>query len=1252
MAQASSLSRPSALDNGDSALAAVRLEVRSGAGRATAYEVGDGGFLIGSVTGCDLRLPGSNLPPIICVIGRTDSAASLRRLAPVLPILVNGKAVASAYLRNGDTIAIGPIEIVLTVHPAKRAHLPPSSESADTDQGEREHNLNEQLQQLESERAQWTRRREEIEAECRQRAEELQEVVQRLRKQEGELTAARAELEERERLWKTEHEGLAERERQIAELDEESRKQNEEGASVRRELAEIRQQLYQRYHERRERLIKQQQAIHKAARRLQQRKQRIDAGEADLAARRQEWEQKQIEIEGRGEQTERERQLLEEQHRLIVSRQQETHRDLSERAQNVQQREEKLVDAQSALEKGQKQHQADLVRLDRIQATLELRQKQMQASALEVDRRYEQLQRDTRELEEQAAQLDEWHNRLSSETEELAKRKKEYDEHTGQLDQRAAALEGQQAMLATLRTRLERMREELRRQEQTLGDQRVLQEATESDLRTRVAEAERLRTEVDNDRQLHAEERRRFEERQATMEAAIAQLRQAREALDGEEKQLRTEQEQVRTASADLAEQAALLTARGSQLEQEQEKLQSERHTIHERETALVRAEQALAALQEQVRRRLDEVTERQRLQDEEQQRLNAETAKLSEQAKIIEQDRQLAETRLNQARQELGERATELDAQARKLVDSEEKHKAEQQRIDEAQTSLGGQRQVLASERIAFEVERQKAQDEAARLRAEAEASRQEVVALGKQLPELEARAASALERLMQAREQLREHLSEIHGYVRQSRSDMEGVRRDFQSEVERVRQQELDLHVARDEHRLAAAAFRQQIVEWQGRLAEFRQALHRDETRLERRASEVDEQAQQVADTSARLTEQAEHLQQQERLVSERRGEVDRHLNDMREWYRRKMREIAGLDVGVPSASEEDSLAYAIGSDSPVRDDRGILSITGDLDAGDRQLGDLLRSLELIDGDTLTALLLEARRQRRSLRQLLLAGNYLTLFQIALIEAGNLDGLVLGPVRVIDRLQATPREAVYRVFDPRRDCELMLRHLAESEMEDAVRPDEFLQRFAAAEAVQHENVAATMEVLAIAGRPAVLQEWLHGLPSTEWPVLAGAPGVWLRLVTQAAQALQAAHSAGLIHGHLHSSSFVFTREGVLKLCGLGEPRWLAVPPPQDADEPSAPRDLAALGHIAAGWAAVAPTGKGSKTKGLPAPLQSILSRFHHDDELQRYVSAAALLEDLARVAAETPANSAAWERFVRQVREESAASAMRQSA
>ena len=67
-------------------------------------------------------------------------------------------------------------------------------------------------------------------------------------------------------------------------------------------------------------------------------------------------------------------------------------------------------------------------------------------------------------------------------------------------------------------------------------------------------------------------------------------------------------------------------------------------------------------------------------------------------------------------------------------------------------------------------------------------------------------------------AREQLREHLAEVHAYARQSRDDLEPPAQQVQAEAERVRQQELALHVARDEHRLAVAAFRQQLIEWQG--------------------------------------------------------------------------------------------------------------------------------------------------------------------------------------------------------------------------------------------------------------------------------------------------------------------------------------------------------------------------------------------------------------------------------------------------
>jgi hypothetical protein len=267
-----------------------------------------------------------------------------------------------------------------------------------------------------------------------------------------------------------------------------------------------------------------------------------------------------------------------------------------------------------------------------------------------------------------------------------------------------------------------------------------------------------------------------------------------------------------------------------------------------------------------------------------------------------------------------------------------------------------------------------------------------------------------------------------------------------------------------------------------------------------------------------------------------------------------------------------------------------------------------------------------------------------------MALIETGNIDGLVLGPLRVVDRVRVTPHEAVYRVFDPRRGQEAVVRHLAEVEMADVAHPDDFRRQFTQALAVRHPHVAATLEVLEIANRPAVLQEWLVGLPSTDWPALAAVPGVWFRLMCQAALALHTAHQAGLVHGHLHPDLFVLTGEGILKLCGLGEPSWLSGAPGPEPQPFEATVDLADFGRIAANWAALAVRRKAAKP--FPEPLQAILQRLHTEAAV-RYPTAAALLEDLDQAGASVPPNAEAWDRLLRHVREHAAEEArLRQSA
>ena len=1242
MAQASPISEHPPLSDG----LAVRLEVRSRTGRPAVYEVGDAGFLIGTVPGCDLRLPGTDLSPLLCLIVKQHDGVSLRKLAPMQPLTVNGQSFGGGMLADGDHIGVGGVEVMVSL----------SGATALPDDRLRE--IEERSAQLLRERTEWRQRKADIEQECQRQQSAAVELQQRLRRQERELAEARAEFD---------------RQRQASGIEgTPAAEQYQDALGLRRELAQIKQQFVEKFQQRKQRLQAKETAVRRAAQRVQDRKRRLDEREVLAGKAQQDWSLRLAELEARNEQVQRERKMLEEQGRSLAAKQQQVQQEVGEKLRDLEARERKLIDDRRTLEQSEKQHQTDLVRRDRLQATLEQRQKQLQMRALEIDRRFEQMQRDSRDLEEQAKQLDEWHTRLAADTERLMQQKKDQDLTVSQIEQRAGVLEGQQAMLASLRTRLERMREELRREEQALTEQRAAQETIEIQLRQRVEESERLRKDVDADRQLLADDLRQREQRQATLDAAVSQLRLARESLSAEEEQLRQQREQVEAMAAEQAEQAGLLLGRGTQMEEVQRRVDADRQSLREREANLTRTEQALAALQEQVRKRSEELNERQKQLLDDEKRLQDEAARLVAQGETLTLEHKQALDRVEAQRQELEARENELTALRQQFNEQQVGVEAASQEIAVARRALVEQQQAQAAERLAWEAERHAASEALQRTRAELDTTTKEVQELARTLPELEQRAASALERLVRGREQLREHLTELHAFTKQSRDDIEAARTTLQAEIERVRGQESAVHAARDEHRLAVTAFRQQLIAWQAQVAEIKQALQQNESRIERRQAEVEEKDQFVTVASARLARQAEELQQQERLVAERSDVMSRHLVEMREWYRKKMRELSGIDHppdGDPSnaaphaapivmqlpPAQPDSLPAA-GEMLPATEaagaDHGILSLTAEIDPGDRQLGDLLSSLELVDADTLAALLLEARRQRRSLRQLLLAGNYLTLYQIALIEAGNLHGLVLGPVRVIDRLQATPREAVYRVFDPRGNREALLRHLAEAEMFDAVRPDEFRQRFAAAAALRHPNLAAIYEVLEINGRPAVVQEWLNGLPSSEWPALAAVPGVWHRLLSQAALALSAAHGTGLIHGHLDASSFVLSADGVLKLCGLGEPRWLALNAPSEDSDVSTAGDLAALGRVATEWAALAAPRKAGKAKPLPDALVALLKRLTADNSEERLASAALLIEALEQVRAAIPANTAAWERFVKQVREQSADTALRESA
>jgi chromosome segregation ATPase len=1209
----------------------VMLEVGDNQHRSTMYHVAEAGFLIGTVPGCDLRLPGSDWPAVSCMISRHPFGATFRKLSPTQQISVNGKSVSTGVLGNGDRIKIGPMEMRVQINspasgPVKilqpgaptsaQSQIAPGAEAA-------KEKLQQQIRQFREQVIRFDEQRAQMEAEALAKKKELEQAAEDLERRQKAVAEAEAAAAAKEKS----HLPFAEElQRELAQKQQECESQKQELATQRQELSDIRTQLYDRYRERRDRLACMQEAVNKAARKVQERKQQFDAEVRGWEERRREDAQRKAALDAQAADLDQARSLFAEERRVHESRMEELQSECERRLAECRQHDTEVATDRAALQADQARHKEDLLRLDRQRAEIAERNKEIDERLRDLDERNRQLHVHTQEMEGQVIQLDEWHVKLTAVGEKLAAQKAEQDQVSQQLGQRTAAIEGQQAALAALRTRLERMREEVRQQEQQLSEQRARQAGTEQGLERKREEFRVQREELDAERMVFDQERRALTDRSAVLDAAVAQLRQAQERQSAEEEELRQRTAAHDAAMAVQTEASSLLQARMAQYDELHKRLDAERESLRERSLLLTQAEQAREALQEQLRRRSEELNARQKALTEQAAQYETATADIERERQAMAEAENARNQELAAEREQLVERAAEVDRQLAELATKSEGIERDRARLAEEQRALADQSQEFVDQRSKFDSARRAAEETAARTKAEFEAARREAQALRQQLPELELRAGTALERLTHAREQVRDQLDEVHAYANQCRDDLDAVRGQVQGEAERIQRQEQYIRRQQDEQRLAVAAFRQQLIDWQGQISDMKRLLAHDETRLEQRSAEVNEQARQLGADTARLAQQADELQSKEREIAEKHAEVDRHLIDMREWYRRKLRELAGI-----RDAESDSIPPPQTEPDSEHGGRDILSLTGDVDPIDRKLGDLMTSLELIEADTLTALLVEARRQRRSLRQVLLASGVVTLYQMALIEAGNLEGLMMGPVRIVDRMQSTQREAAYRVFDPRRGTEAILRRLAEAEAQDAAHAADFRDSFSKA-MLTHPNLTSTWEVLDVAERPAVLQEWLVGLASGDWPPLAVVPGAWYRLVLQAAQALSAIHEAGLVHGHLQHQHFVLTGSGVLKISGLGEPAWLV----GTEFTATAADDLTALGKIAAEWVAAAQR-KGARGKPLPGPLQKIMDKLGSG----RYQTAAQLLDELGHCAGAIPVNPEAWDRLLRHVRE-----------
>jgi chromosome segregation ATPase len=1195
----------------------VRLAVRIGAGRTAVRAIAGNEFLVGGAAGCDLRLAGANLPPVVCQFTPAGPAAKLRRLAPGVTVLLNGIPLLTsdaAPLADGDRVTVGPAEITV--------HLPPAEYVVPK--------LVPVEDEPEPEAAALDRRKAELaahEERLLRFQDELTELRESLARQqaaqqvgpspdhEAELARRRAELEAGYRARLAELEADAVRRRQELEAEHDRRRTADEAVfadrlrQIEEEIARRRLQFELQVREYEPRFAE-----------LQLRRKQVEAAMADLA---------------------RERQAVEAATAGAA-------RAATADDAPLTGREEDLARREAELRAERERYAADLARLDRWQGTLDSRQEALDRRAAEIDARVQQLAADAAEREELVRLADGDGERLRAEADRLDRLKAELAEREAALAGRTAQVEAQQATLAVLRAKLDRQQEEARRESTRLAAEFERFDSSRRDLDAKLHEAERLRAELGTVRADHESQQRSLAEQQSLLAATLDDIKHQKETLAAEGDRLRRLELDLDIRSAEFAEQAAVFKARVAQVTEWQERLEADRGAIRDREASLATAEAARQALQEQLRKRAEELTARARQLDDAHRRIANDRAALERLGAETKDEKLRVEDELATARRDLDTRSDDLGRQSAALAEREAALGRQVARLKEVGRAVAAERKVLADSRAAVAAE----QENATAFRAKVA---EQMAELRRQAPDLETGARDALVKLAAARDVLRGHLAELHDFARQAREELDSARGRLRADAD-------ELERARSDHRLAVAGFRQQLVEWQARVAELKQTMARSESRLEQRQAEVDAAAKQVDATTQELSRKEAELRHERAVVAEKRSEMERHLTDMREWYRKKLRELAsGRTV------DESDMPVLKGSPlAPRADHSGTaaeppeVTTLDDLDPGDRQLGELLQSRGLVDAETIHALWAEAGRQRRTLRQVLLASGVVTLYQLALIEAGNLDALVLGRFRVVDRVRATPRETVYRVFDPNRRGVFLLRHLAEPETHDAVRPDEFRQRFAAAAAAAHPNLANTLEVSEVGGRPAALQEIVVGQPSSDWPPAAALPAVWVRLLADAARGLGHAHRAGLVHGRLAAESFVLTAGGTLKLLGLGEPSWLAGNAVTFDPPPAA--DLRALGQVAFGWSQLGGKRRGARAKPFPPELAAIVRRLESGAEPpmadvvafdRPYADAGELVRELEHLAADHPLPADAWAKLTAGVAEALHGSAeVRQSA
>src|SRR5438876_1335899 len=164
---------------------------------------------------------------------------------------------------------------------------------------------------------------------------------------------------------------------------------------------------------------------------------------------------------------------------------------------------------------------------------------------------------------------------------------------------------------------------------------------------------------------------------------------------------------------------------------------------------------------------------------------------------------------------------------------------------------------------------------------------------------------------------------------------------------------------------------------------------------------------------------------------------------------------------------------------------------------------------------------------------------------------------GTRLGPYEILAVIGAGGMGEVYQARDTRLNRLVALKVLPADRMSDPERRRRFVQEAQLASKLQHPNIVTIYEISSDGGVDAIAMELVQGRALGEIiPNKGLRVAETLKYAVQLADALAAAHAAGITHRDLKPGNIMVTGQGVVKVLDFGLAKLTEMVPIGEFDE------------------------------------------------------------------------------------------------